>query len=92
MGRVDVFGSDGNISIGDDITLSRGDKVEQRALPSQPSDGIITGTRELVRLVAEGGIPVSPGTEAIKALEITMGILESQRRGSAPVAISSLRS
>ena len=92
MGRVDIFGSDGHISIDDKITLSRGDNVEQIALPSQPSDGIIAGTQELVRLVAEGGTPVSPGTEAIKAVEITIGFLESQRRGSSPVTIASLRS
>ena len=91
-GRVDVFGSDGSITIDDTLTLSRGGEVEQLTPPRQAAHGIAAGTQELVRLVAEGGTPVSPGTDGIKSLEIIIGFLESQRRGSAPVTIASLRS
>ena len=92
LGRVDVVGSDGVVTINEKLTLTKGNEVEQIAPPSQASEGIIAGTQDLVRLVAQGGTPVSPGTEAIKALEITIGFLESQMRGNAPVTIASLRS
>ncbi|MBI1929936.1 hypothetical protein HYR99_37505, partial [Candidatus Poribacteria bacterium] len=45
------------------------------------------GVQELVRLIDEGGEPVSPGREAHKVVEIMLGFLESQRRDNAKVTL-----
>jgi hypothetical protein len=43
--------------------------------------------QELVRLIDEGGEPVSSGREAHKVVEIMIGFLESQRRNNGKVTI-----
>jgi len=90
---VQVIGTEGVISLGSNtLAITRDEETEQDITPPlQKYEGIVAGVRELVRLVAEGGTPVSPGTEAVKAIEIISGFLESQRQGNAPVQITSLR-
>ena len=89
--RVEIVGSEGEILIGETLTIVREGNSERIRPPEQESEGITAGIQELVRLVADGGIPVSPGTEAIKAVEIIVGFLESQMRGNVRVEIASLR-
>ena len=55
--------------------------------PNGPSLESPPGVQELVRLIDEGGEPVSPGKAAHKVVEIMIGFLESQRRGNAKVTI-----
>ncbi len=84
--RLEIFGTTGYILIDDqEATLYRGNSQERIQPPEWPVTGIPAGVQELVHLVDEGGAPVSPGKEAHKAVEITMGFLASQRRGNVRV-------
>ena len=49
--------------------------------------GIPAGVRELVGLVAEGGQPVSPGSEGYKVVQIIIGFLTSQQRDNGKVKL-----
>jgi predicted dehydrogenase len=91
--RLEIMGSEGIIFIDKNgATIHKDSGVEPIQAPDWPVVDIPAGIQELVRLVAEGGQPVSPGTEALKVVEIIMGFLESQRQGNAKIPITSLRS
>ena len=47
----------------------------------------IAGVQELIKLVDEGGEPVSPARDAHNVMEVIFGFLESQRQGNAKVPI-----
>ena len=49
-------------------TIHQGDSVEKIEAPTWDVVGIPAGVQELVTLVAEGGEPVSPGTEGYKVV------------------------
>lgn len=84
--RLEIVGTTGYILIdGQKATIYKGDTVEPVNPPEWPVVGIPAGIQELVRLLDEGGEPVSPGREAHKVVEIIIGFLESQRRGNVKV-------
>lgn len=86
--RLEIVGTDGYILINDKIaTLHQGDAVETIEAPSWEVTGIPAGVRELVTLIAEGGTPVSPGSEAYKVVQIIIGFLTSQQRDNGKVAL-----
>ena len=49
--------------------------------------GQSAGVQELVKLVDEGGTPVSPARDAHNVMEVIFGFLESQRRGNEKISI-----
>ena len=51
------------------------------------ASAIAAGVQELVRLVDQGGEPVSLGKAGHTVVEIIIGFLESQRQGNAPIHI-----
>ena len=90
MLRLEIIGTKGDIFIEDAFTEPRaqirtGDKYEDIQIPAWDVVGIPAGIQELVRLVDEGGEPVSPGKEGRKVVEIIVGFLESNRRDNAKV-------
>ncbi len=86
--RLEIVGTTGYILIdGQKANIYRDDAVEPIQLPEWSVVGIPAGVQELVRLIDEGGEPVSPGKAAHKVVEIMIGFLESQRRGNAKVTI-----
>ncbi len=90
--RLEIMGSEGCVFIGNDgASIHKESGVEPIQAPEWPVEGIPAGVQELVRLVDQGGEPVSSGTEARKTVEIIIGFLESQRRDNAKVSIASLR-
>jgi UDP-N-acetyl-2-amino-2-deoxyglucuronate dehydrogenase len=87
--RMEVVGTEGRILFdsSDTFTLFRGEAAETIRPPEWPISGIPAGVQELVRLVDQGGDPVSPGSVGHTVVEIIVGFLESQRQGNAPMAI-----
>ncbi|MBT5533843.1 Gfo/Idh/MocA family oxidoreductase [Candidatus Poribacteria bacterium] len=83
---LDIVGESGRLMIDDRAaTLVRDGVEENIEAPEWPITGIPAAAQEIVRLIAEGGEESSPGVEAHKAVQITMGFLESQQRGNARV-------
>lgn len=82
--RVEIVGSTGYLLIDNDktATLHKGETTETIVAPHWPVIGIAAGMQELVRLVDQGGMPVSSGRDGHRVVEIMMGFLESQRRGN----------
>ncbi len=68
-------------------TIHQGDSVKSVEAPPWDVVGIPAGVQELVRLVAEGGEPVSPGTEGYKVVQIIMGFLKSQQEDNGKVML-----
>ena len=86
--RVEIVGTNGYILISDKgATLHQDDAVETIEAPSWDMTGIPAGVRELVGLVAEGGQPVSPGSEGYKVVQIIIGFLTSQQRDNGKVQL-----
>ena len=86
--RVEIVGTDGYILISDrGATVHKGDTVETIEAPTWDMTGIPAGVRELVGLIAEGGAPVSPGTEGYKVVQIIIGFLTSQQRDNGKVKL-----
>lgn len=86
--RVEIVGTNGYIFISDKgATLHQNDVVEAIAAPTWDITGIPAGVRELVNLVAEGGEPVSPGSEGYKVVQIIIGFLTSQQRDNGKVKL-----
>lgn len=55
--------------------------------PSWEVEGIAAGVQELIRLVDEGGAPVSSGRDGLRVVEVLIGFLESQQRDNAKVRL-----
>jgi predicted dehydrogenase len=86
--RVEIVGTNGYILISDrGATLHQNDVVETIEAPSWDMTGIPAGVRELVGIVAEGGEPVSPGSEGYKVVQIIIGFLTSQQRDNGKVKL-----
>ncbi len=86
--RLEIVGTAGYIHINDQkAEIYKGDTAAPIQPPAWPVVGIPAGVQELVRLIDEGGEPVSPGREAHKVVEIMLGFLESQRRDNAKVTL-----
>lgn len=85
--RLEIVGADGYILVNnnDEATLYKGNTTETIVAPSWPVTGIPAGIQELVRLVDQGGTPISSGRDGHKVVEIIIGFLESQRRGNVRV-------
>ena len=84
--RVEIVGNNGYILISDKgATIHQGDSIEKIESPSWDVVGIPAGVQELVKLVAEGGEPVSPGSEGHKVVEIIIGFLTSQQNDNGKV-------
>ncbi len=84
--RCEVVGTTGYVEIGrDSASLIRARERETIQAPEWPVSGIPAGVQELVRLVDEGGRPVSPARDAHRVVEILVGFLESQRLGNVRV-------
>ena len=86
--RVEIVGTNGYILISDQgATLHQSDVVETIEAPSWDMTGIPAGVRELVGIVAEGGEPVSPGSEGYKVVQIIIGFLTSQQQDNGKVKL-----
>ncbi len=86
--RVEIVGTDGYVLINDrGATIHQGDSVESVEAPSWDVVGIPAGVQELVKLVAESGEPVSPGTEGYKVVQIIIGFLKSQQENNGKVML-----
>lgn len=85
--KVEIVGSTGVVLITADAVLQKAGKVEPIAVPSWPVTGIAAGVQELVKLVAEGGEPVSPAKAAHQVVEVMVGFLVSQKRDNSKVPI-----
>jgi len=87
--RMEVVGTKGRIFLdsSDTILLYRAEETESIQVPEWPVSGIPAGVQELVRLVDQGGEPVSPGRVGHMVVEIMIGFLESQRHGNAPMRL-----
>ncbi len=84
--RAEIVGNNGYILISDKAaTLHQGDDVQTIEAPTWDVVGIPAGVQELVSLVAEGGKPVSPGSEGHKVVEIIIGFLTSQQQDNGKV-------
>ncbi len=84
--RLEIVGTNGHILINDkEATLHQGDAVHVIEAPTWDITGIPAGVRELVGLIAEGGEPVSPGTDGYKVVQIIIGFLTSQQRNNGRV-------
>jgi predicted dehydrogenase len=83
---LDVVGETGRLIIDDQrATLIRDGQEEVIETPPWTVTGIPAGAQEIVRLLDGDCEPSSPGDDAHKAVEITMGFLASQQRGNARV-------
>lgn len=85
MLRLEIIGTKGFIFIEDAFTEPRvqirtSDKYEDIQIPTWDVVGIPAGVQELVRIVDEGGEPVSPGRAGREVVEIILGFLDSNRR------------
>ena len=86
--RVEIVGTNGYILINDKVaTIHQGDSIETIDAPTWEVVGIPAGVQELVKLVAEGGEPVSPGTEGYKVVQIIIGFLTSQQQDNSRVKL-----
>ena len=86
--RLEIVGTTGYILINNEEAIIHRDNASDRIIPPEWSvEGIPAGVQELVRLVDEGGTPVSSAKDGHKVVEIIIGFLESQRRGNAKVTI-----
>ena len=84
--RCEIVGTTGYVEVSrDDAVLIRGGEREMIQAPEWPVRGIPAGVRELVTLIDEGGVPVSPARDAHRVVEIMVGFLESQRLGNVRV-------
>jgi predicted dehydrogenase len=86
---VEIEGTTGTIRIdGERSEIHRkGEAVVSIDPPSWEVEGIAAGVRELVRLVDEGGEPVSSGRDGLRVVEVLIGFLESQQRDNAKVRL-----
>ena len=86
--RVEIVGTNGYILINDKVaTIHQGDSIETIDAPTWEVVGIPAGVQELVKLVAEGGEPVSPGSEGHKVVQIIIGFLTSQQQDNSRVKL-----
>lgn len=86
--RAEIVGTNGYVLISDrGATIHQGDSVESIEAPSWDVVGIPAGIQELVKLVADGGEPVSPGTEGYKVVQIIIGFLESQQQDNGKIVL-----
>ena len=86
--RAEIVGTDGYVLINDrGATIHKGDTVESVDAPTWNVVGIPAGVQELVRLVAEGGESVSPGTDGYKVVQIIIGFLKSQQEDNGKVML-----
>lgn len=86
--RLEIVGTNGYILISDKgATIHQGDSVEAIEAPTWDIVGIPAGVQETVKLVAEGGEPVSPGSEGHKVVEIIIGFLTSQQQDNGKVKL-----
>lgn len=86
--RLEIVGTNGYILISDKgAMLHQGDDISEIIAPTWDVVGIPAGVQELVSLVADGGEPVSPGSEGHKVVEIIIGFLTSQQRENGKVRL-----
>ena len=86
--RAEIVGTDGYVLISDQgATIHKGDSVEKIEAPTWDVTGIPAGVQETVKLVAEGGTPVSPATAGYNVVQIIIGFLTSQQRDNGKVKL-----
>ena len=86
--RLEIVGETGHVLIDNTkAALIKGEESEPIVPPAWPVEGIPAGVQELVRLIDEGGEPMSPARTAHQVVEIMIGFLESQRQGNAKIPI-----
>jgi len=92
---MDIIGSDGRIRItesghkierfvvGESSFYSGYDSLQyQDSWDGEPSDTLLVAVRDLVGCVTNGGVPLCSGDDAIAALAIGIGAIESARSGT----------
>ncbi len=86
--RLEIVGTNGYILISDKgATIYQGNSVEPIEAPTWDVVGIPAGVQEIVKLVADGGEPVSPGSAGHKVVEIIIGFLTSQQHNNGKVKL-----
>ena len=85
--RFEIVGTTGYVFITDKAILCKGGTEELIHPPEWPVSEISAGVQELIKLVDEGGEPVSPIKDAHNVVEVIFGFLESQRQGNARISI-----
>lgn len=84
--KCEIVGTTGSVEISrENALLIRDREREEIQAPEWPVSGIRAGVQELVRLVDNGGQPVSPARDAHRVVEIMIGFLDSQRLGNVRV-------
>ncbi|MCG9127288.1 Gfo/Idh/MocA family oxidoreductase [Candidatus Poribacteria bacterium] len=86
--RAEIVGTDGYVLINDQVaTIHKGDSVEKIEAPSWGVTGIPAGVQETIKLVAEGGTPVSPASAGYNVVQIIIGFLTSQQQDNGKVKL-----
>lgn len=87
--RLEIVGTTGRVVAdgSERISLIRADEVQVIEMPLGDQTAIARGVQELVSALAENRQSVSPGKAGHTVVEVIIGILESQKRGHAPVSI-----
>jgi predicted dehydrogenase len=85
--RVELVGKQGRLVVEDFGAWLHRSSTERRFIPPEGyvREKFAGGVEELLRLLQEGGEPVSSGREARKTVAVMLAFLESQRRGNVPV-------
>jgi len=84
--RVQVIGTTGHVEFeGERADLIVDENREPIVPPEWPVIGIPAGVQELIKLVDEGGEPLSLARAGHRVVEILIGFLESNRRGNVRV-------
>jgi predicted dehydrogenase len=84
--RIQVVGTTGQVDFeGERADLVVDDQRTPIQEPDWPVTGIPLGIQELIKLVDEGGDPISPARAGHRVVEILIGFLESHRRGNVRV-------
>ena len=85
--RFEIVGTTGYILITDKAVLCKDGAEEPINPPKWEVDGISAGVQELVKLVDQGGEPVSSAKDAHNVVEVIFGFLESQRQGNIRIPV-----
>jgi predicted dehydrogenase len=94
--ELDVLGTRGRIRIDDrtaDLWQTSDDGVSSRQPFPRSSarlTGVAAGLAEVISALKTGAPVSSTGSDGLRALQILIGMLESQRRGNSPVAVVDL--
>ena len=89
---LEIVGTSGYININDqEAKIYKNNDITPISTPKWDVIGIEAGVQNLVKMVDQGGEPVSSGNEALKTIEIIIGFLESQRHHNTKINLARVR-